>query len=368
MAESLAAGAPASARSSSALPHAYTAALALLSLAAIAAGGFWPLVVLGWLFLGHVAMEVLLGNRFPARDPAPAAEPWTFTAVLLAVLPLQVAILGFGLWRLTLAAEPATVLEWIGIVALMGSTAGSFGITAAHELVHRREGWQRAAGIALLLIAHIPHFRIEHVHNHHPNVGTPKDPATAREGESVYAFFPRSIVGQYRSAWGIEADRMRRRGRHAYGAGNRMLHYLALQAVLDVGVLLLFGWAGLAVLLAQALIAVWLLETVNYVEHYGLSRRPLDPEGRRYEKLSAAHSWNAGQAATNVVLFNLGLHSAHHMEAARPYPALYNGPDMPQLPTGYSGSVMLAMNPPLWFRLMAPRLAAARAAAAGATG
>lgn len=366
MTESLAAGASPAARGSAALPalvHAYTPSLSVLALAAIWAGGIWPLLLLGWLFLGHAAMELVLGNRFPARDPAPPAEPWPFAVALHAVLPLQVAILGFGLWRLTLAPDPATVLDWIGIVLLMGSTAGSFGITTAHELVHRRAGWERATGIALLLIAHIPHFRIEHVHNHHPNVGTPKDPATAREGESVYAFFPRSVIGQYRSAWGIEADRMRRRGRAAYGPGNRMLHYLAMQAVLDVGVLLVFGWAGLAVLLAQALIAVWLLETVNYIEHYGLSRRPLDADGHRFEKLTARHSWNAGQVATNAVLFNLGLHSAHHTEAARPYPALYNSADLPQLPTGYSGTVMLAMNPPLWFRIMAPRLAAARGGA-----
>lgn len=349
-----------------AIVHFYTPLVMLLALGCIAAGGPWPFVLMVWLFYGHAALEWLFGNRFPARGPA-VAEPWPFTVTLLLVLPLQLAILAFGLWRLSLApdivapgivaAGGATTLDWIGIALLTGITGGSFGITAAHELVHRRAGWQRAVGIVLLLFAHIPHFRIEHVHNHHPNVATPKDPATARAGESLHAFIPRSIVGQYRSAWRIEAARLRRRTRPAYGAGNRMLQYLGFQIVLDLGVLALFGWAGLTVLLVQALVAVWLLESVNYIEHYGLSRRRLPGEGERYEPLAGRHCWNAGQAATNVGLYNLGLHSAHHLEAARPYPALYNDPDLPQLPGGYSGSVLLAMVPPLWHRIMAPRLA-----------
>ncbi|MEQ8349161.1 MAG: alkane 1-monooxygenase [Sneathiellaceae bacterium] len=348
-----------------AAPYFYTPVVMLLALACIAGGGAWPLVLAGWLLFGHAALEWAMGNRFPARNAAPPAEAWPFTLALVLVLPLQAAILAFGLWRLTLAPEgiampgPVATLDWIAIALLLGITGGSYGITAAHELVHSRAGWQRAAGIVLLLFAHIPHFRIEHVHNHHPNVGTPLDPATARAGEALHAFIPRSLVGQYRSAWRIEAERMRRRGRPAHGIGNRMIQYLGFQLALDLGVLALFGWAGLAVFLAQALVAVWLLESVNYIEHYGLVRQPLPGKPGRYEPLAGRHCWNAGQAATNIGLYNLGLHSAHHLEASRTYPSLYNAPDMPQLPSGYAGSVLLASVPPLWHRIMAPRLARA---------
>lgn len=340
------------------LLHFYPVLLCLLALAAIAAGGLWPFLLLAWLFYGQALAEWAFGNRFPARDPAPAAEPWPLTLALLLTVPLVPAVLGYGLHRLT-AAEPGWA-DLAGIGLLIGVTTGSFGITAAHELVHRRQAWQRGCGILLLLLAHIPHFRIEHVHNHHAHVGTPKDPATARLGESLYAFFPRSIAGQYRSAWRVEAARLRRRNRPALGAGNRMLHYVGLQLALDVAVLLVFGWAGLALFLAQGLVAVWLLESVNYVEHYGLVRRPNGRGG--WEPLAGRHSWNAGHAATNAALYNLGLHSAHHMEAARPYPALYNDPADPQLPAGYAGAVLTAMVPPLWHRKMDPRAAAVNAA------
>jgi len=340
-----------------AILHLYPALLSVLALGAIAGGGAWPLVLLAWLFYGQALLEVALGNRFPPRDSAPAAEGRPLTAMLLLTLPLQIGILAFGLWRLT--QQPASWMDLAGITVLMGVTSGSFGITVAHELVHRRAAWQRGVGLALLLLAHIPHFRIEHVHNHHAHVGTPKDPATARLGESLYAFFPRSVAGQYLSAWRIEGERLRRRGRRILGPGNRMLIYLLAQAVLDLAVLLAFGWVGLALFVAQGLVAVWLLETVNYVEHYGLARRPL-PQGG-FEPLSGRHSWNAGHAPTNAALFNLGLHSAHHLEAARPYPALYNRPDLPQLPAGYAGAVLLAMLPPLWRRVMDPRVRAALA-------
>lgn len=354
-----------------AILHFYPALLSLLALAAIASGDAWPLAMLAWLFYGQALLEALMGNRFRGRPGGPRGEEAFstgkfltgkfLTGALLLTLPLQLAILGLGLWRV--AVLPATPLELVGTVLLMGVTSGSFGITVAHELVHRRAAWQRGVGVALLLLVHIPHFRIEHVHNHHAHVGTPRDPATARLGESLYRFFPRSLAGQFLGAWRLERDRRRRRGLPPLGPGNRMLTYLALQVLLDLAVLLAFGWVGLGAFLLQGLVAVWLLESVNYIEHYGLARRPLSDGG--FEPLTERHSWNAGHAVTNAALFNLGMHSAHHLEAARPFPLLYNRREMPQLPTGYAGAVLLAMLPPLWHRIMDPRARAFAERAAG---
>ena len=111
----------------------------------------------------------------------------------------------------------------------------------------------------------------------------------------------------------------------------------------------------LAFWLLQSAFAVWLLETVNYIEHYGLQRRT-GADGRP-EPFGVQHAWNADHVVSNSVLANLQRHSDHHMHAGKRYPELQALPG-PQLPTGYAGCLLLAAIPPWWFRVMEPRLRA----------
>jgi alkane 1-monooxygenase len=225
-------------------------------------------------------------------------------------------------------------------------------------MVHSPDPRERALGLALLGSVFYMHFRIAHVHGHHRRAATPEDPASARLGEGLYAFLVRSVAGQFREAWAFEARRLQRTGRPVRGAGNRMIGYLAIEAVLLVA----FGLAStraLVFLIAVAAIAVLLLESFNYVAHYGLTRR-IGPDGRA-ERLSAHHSWNSKRRMNNASLFNMGRHSDHHRRMTRPYDRLESLPGAAELPSGYASALVTALIPPLWHRVMDPRAEAVMA-------
>jgi alkane 1-monooxygenase len=201
------------------------------------------------------------------------------------------------------------------------------------------------------------HWGIEHVSGHHRRAATPEDPATARYGEALPAFLVRSVTGSFVSAWRIEVARNERRGRSPLG--NRVLWGVVVSCGLTLAIGLALGPKAVAFFLAQSAVAIVLLETINYVEHYGLERRQIRPGV--YERVTPLHSWNSSQRLTNTLLFNLQRHSDHHAHAARPYYQLRHYPESPQLPTGYAGMALLAMVPPLWRRVMNPRVQAHRA-------
>ena len=200
-----------------------------------------------------------------------------------------------------------SLLEAVGMATSAGVTTGVFGFVAAHEMIHSRDRRERALGLALLGSVFYMHFRIAHVYGHHRRGATIEDPATARLGEGLYAFLVRSVVGQFREAWAFEVQRRR---------GNRMIVYLALEAAFLL-VVALVSWRALAFVVAVAAIAVMLLESFNYVAHYGLARR-IGADGRA-ERLAPRHSWNSGRRMNNASLFNMGRHSDHHRRMSRSY-------------------------------------------------
>jgi len=334
------------------------AALAFLGLAW---GGAWLFAAPAW----SLGLAVLLDMVVPpARRTAPAdgaARRW-MGLLTWAVLPAVAGLILYGMH--VAATRDLAWWEWLGAASAVGTVSGGIGITCAHELVHRRSAFERGLGVGLLSLVLYAHFRIEHVHGHHRRIATPDDPATARLGESVWAFYARTVPGQWRSAWRLEAERLARRGRAAWSPRNRMLHYLAIQGGLLAAAWALFGAAGLLFLVWQAVAAVQLLETVNYVEHYGLARGPGRQDG--YEPVRPVHSWDSGHRLTNWALFNLGLHADHHTHAGKPYAELSLAVESPKMPTGYSGMVLLALVPPLWFRVMDGRVLAWRSAGGAA--
>jgi alkane 1-monooxygenase len=200
------------------------------------------------------------------------------------------------------------------------------------------------------------HFRSEHLRVHHLWVGTPRDPVTARYNEGFHRFFPRVLVQCLMSAWGAERAMLARRGLRWWNGSNPFWRYAALQGGMLVLALALGGWAGLGLFVVQAAVAIWQLELVNYIEHYGLTRRHLG-DGR-YEHVLPRHSWNATYKASNWLLINLQRHSDHHYKPDRRFPLLqtYDEDAAPQLPLGYPVMTIAAMIPPLWKRVMNPRV------------
>ena len=194
------------------------------------------------------------------------------------------------------------------------------------------------------------HFFVEHNRGHHARVATPADPASSRLGESLYRFIPRSTLGGVRSAWALERTRFARMGQSHWNLRNDVLNAWLLSAVLFAALALWFGATVLPWLVGQAIIGFGMLETVNYLEHYGLRRQQL-PDGR-YERVAAAHSWNSNTVIANVFLFHLQRHSDHHAHPIRRYQSLRHSDEAPQLPTGYATMMLLALVPPLWRKVM----------------
>lgn len=239
-----------------------------------------------------------------------------------------------------------------GYILGLGIVTGAGGITVAHELMHRSSIWARGIAEGLMLLVIYPHFCIEHVHGHHRRVATPEDPATARLGESLWWFLPRSIIGGALSAWQLETQRMKERVYCPWA--DRRLRQLILVVALGLGIGSVWGVAGVLVWMGQGVVAVILLETINYVEHYGLTR--MRNENGRYERVQPHHSWNSPHRISNWHLLNLARHSDHHFLASRTYPELRHHPDAPQLPAGYPTMTLIALIPPLWRSIMDPRV------------
>jgi alkane 1-monooxygenase len=270
-----------------------------------------------------------------------------------AYVPLQ--YLGL-VWATRLWAQgDLSTIESLGLATTVGCVAG-LGINIAHELGHKRpavERWLSKVGLAQSAYGH---FQLEHNRGHHAKVSTPEDPASSRLGENFYEFLPRTVVGSLRSAIRLERERTARLGLRFWSPGNELLNAWAMSVVLFGGLLVAFGWRVAPWLAVQAVFGFCMLEVVNYIEHYGLLRGRR-PDGR-YERCRPEHSWNASNAASNLLLFQLQRHSDHHAFPTRRYQVLRHFDEVPQLPTGYAGMIVLAVCPPLWRRVMDPRVVA----------
>jgi alkane 1-monooxygenase len=268
-------------------------------------------------------------------------------------IPIQYAGLVFACWMW--ANGGLSLAENIGL-ALTMAVVGGIAINTAHELGHKRASSEKWLSRVALAQTGYGHFFIEHNRGHHVKVATPEDPASSRLGEGFWVFLPRTVIGSLRSAWGIEAARLDRLGESPWSIHNDVLSAWAMTVALFAGLTLAFGPVVLPYLLVQAVIGFSLLEVVNYLEHYGLLRQKR--EDGRYERCRPEHSWNSNNVASNVLLYHLQRHSDHHANPTRRYQALRHVDEAPQLPTGYAGMIVLAWFPPLWRRVMDPRLLA----------
>lgn len=282
-----------------------------------------------------------------AAEEALAKADERYDWLLYAVVPLQYLSLLYFLLSLHTAPD---AFSWAGRTVGMGLLCGIFGINVAHELGHRTKPHEQFMAKALLLTSAYLHFFIEHNKGHHKRVATPDDPASARRGENIYAFYCRSIVFSYVSAWAIANAAMRQKKQSTWGWHNEMVQFTLVQLAFAVLVFGFWGWKGLGAYAAAAGMGILLLEAVNYIEHYGLSRKPL-PDGK-WERALPQHSWNSNHWVGRLMLFELSRHSDHHYLASRKYQVLRHFEEAPQLPTGYPGMLILAHFPPLYKSVM----------------
>ena len=266
-------------------------------------------------------------------------------------LPLQYAGLVFACWVVT--TRGLSLVDQFGYALTVGTVAG-VAINTAHELGHKSVKAERRLAKLALAQSGYGHFYVEHNRGHHNRVATPEDPASSRLGETFWEFLPRTVVGSARSAWELEARRLRAQGKRVWSTDNDVLTAWAMTVVLFGGLTAAFGVKILPFLVVQAVFGFSLLEVVNYLEHYGLMRQK-DTNGR-YERCQPEHSWNSNHVASNVILYQLERHSDHHAHPTRRYQALRHFNDAPQLPSGYGLMLGLAYLPPVWRRVMDHRV------------
>lgn len=241
-------------------------------------------------------------------------------------------------------------IDIAGRVISMALLCGAFGINVAHELGHRVNKVEQLFAKMLLLTSLYMHFFIEHNKGHHKHVATPHDPSTAKYNQSVYAFWPQTIIGTYLSAWRIANEEVKKKGNPWWSLQNEMILFQCVQILFAFVILYFFGLKLLILFIIAAFVGILLLETVNYIEHYGLSRSQSNE--KQFERVQPHHSWNSNHIIGRLMLFELSRHSDHHYLASRKFQILRSFDNAPQMPTGYPGMILLSLFPPLWFKIM----------------
>ena len=272
------------------------------------------------------------------------------------VLYAAVVLQYYSLWVFFNAVQETNISNWdlAGRIVSMGLLCGAFGINVAHELGHRVNKFEQFLAKMLLLTSLYMHFFIEHNKGHHKHVATASDPSTAKYNQSLYAFWPQTLMGTYMSAWKIATEELEKKGKSWFSINNEMLLFQLIQVAFVLGIYLIFGLSVALFFLIAALLGVLLLETVNYIEHYGLTREATGEN--QFERVQPHHSWNSNHIIGRLMLFELSRHSDHHYLASRKYQVLRNFDNAPQMPTGYPGMILLSLVPPLWFKVMNNRM------------
>ena len=277
-----------------------------------------------------------------------------FDWLLYLNVPVVYGLLIYALWFVS--TQSVSTTEIIGLTFSLGIVLGTNGINVAHELGHRLKTKERYLGKLLLLPSLYMHFFIEHNFGHHLNAATHEDPATAKYNQTVYSFWITSVIRQYISAWKLQGKLLKQNGNHVFSPKNDMFWYLIIQTLYLLLVLFVFGPTGLFFALSAAIVGFLLLETVNYIEHYGLLRNKLT--SGRYERVKEVHSWNSNHVVGRIVLYELTRHSDHHYKSSKKYQLLDYHDISPQMPYGYPTSMVMTFLPPLWFKVMNPRIPA----------
>jgi alkane 1-monooxygenase len=274
-----------------------------------------------------------------------------FDWLLYLNVPIVYTILGYGFYNFS--TVNLNTYENIGLVFALGILLATNAVNVAHELGHRKSKFEVLLTRLLLLPCMYMHFTIEHNHGHHKYVATDLDPATAKKGQSLYHFWVTSVLGQYKNAWRIQTRLLKKNGARFLSFKNNMLLFVILQLAYLGGVYMLFGFKIFLISLIVGIISFLFLETINYIEHYGLVRKEING---KYEKVQNIHSWNSNHVMGRIVLYELTRHSDHHYRASKKYQVLESLENSPTLPFGYPGSMIIATLPPLWYAIMHPKL------------
>ncbi len=312
-------------------------------------GGSYAFLAIGYVFVAVPFIELFTSGKtvnLSKLEEEVASKDKIYDFLLYALVPLHLFILIYFLLKVN--QSEVIGFELLGYITALGMSCG-LSINNAHELGHRTKKYEQFLSQLLLMTSLYMHFFIEHNRGHHKNVATDEDPSSGRLGESIYHFFPRTLIGSWKSAWHLEAVRCNNNSIPVVSVKNQMLIFQIIQLLFLLLIFLIFGLKTMLAFTGSACIGILMLETVNYIEHYGLSRKK---KGSRYERTLPIHSWNSNHPIGRLIMLELSRHSDHHFMSTRKYQILRHFDESPQMPTGYPGMMLLALIPPIWFNIM----------------
>ena len=337
------------------LKYLFAYTVPLSALVAIFSNGILTFTTPIYAFIFIPILELIMKDfdaQYDENQKQKKLSNYIFDILLYLNIPFVFFLLFCGLYNLTNTS--LMLYEKIGIISSLGILLATNAINVAHELGHRKSKTETTLSKLLLLPCLYMHFYLEHNFGHHKNVATPDDPATSKFNQSVYNFWFTSVFNQYISAWRIQINILKRTEKKFISYQNEMLWYIIIQLTYLSVIFLLFDLYGLLFAIILGVQAFLFLETINYIEHYGLLRKKLS--SGRYETVQTHHSWNSNHLIGRIVLYELTRHSDHHFKSSKKYQILENKKNSPQLPFGYPTSILLALVPPLWFKIINPRL------------
>ncbi len=326
--------------------------IALFAFIGISLGGFYNYLAVFFTFVFIPVLEIIVrksDEKYTDEEKKNRNLDPFFDLLLYLNIPIVFGIFFFSLEKLALASS---VYDIIGIILSASIVMATNGINVGHELGHRKSLIARTCSKLLYLPCQYMHFYIEHNFGHHINVATPEDPATARYKQTVYSFWITSVIRTYVSAWEIQLKLLKVSKRSFFSIKNDMVFYTLFQLSFLIFIYFNFGLYLTLLSIAMSIVSFLFLETINYVEHYGLLRKK-EPSGR-YERVKPHHSWNSNHTIGRIVLYELTRHSDHHFKSSKKYQVLESLDECPHLPHGYPTSILLSLIPPLWFNIMNP--------------
>ncbi|EKF74618.1 alkane-1 monooxygenase [Alcanivorax hongdengensis A-11-3] len=316
----------------------------------------WAWAILGIFFVAIPILDFLIGKD-PVNPDEKEQVPGLSEDKSYRLIPLAMATAWIGLLFYAGYVFTHTPYAWygsLGWIISIGMLGGVIAINLGHELIHKDPKVENWTGGLLLASVTYAGFKVEHIRGHHIHVSTPEDASSSQYNQDLYDFLPKAFCRNFLNAWKLEAAYLSRKGKKAVSIHNELIWWYGISALFALTFGLLWGWQGVLFFVGQSLFAALALEIVNYIEHYGLHRRQLD--NGRYERVTPAHSWNSNYLLTNLILFQLQRHSDHHAYAKRRYQVLRHYDESPQLPAGYTAMMLLAMVPPLWKKVMNPKV------------
>ena len=326
--------------------------IALFAFIGISLGGFYNYLAVIFTFVFIPVLEIIVrksNEKYTDEEKKNRNLDPFFDLLLYLNIPIVFGIFFFSLEKLALASS---VYDIIGIILSASIVMATNGINVGHELGHRKSLIARTCSKLLYLPCQYMHFYIEHNFGHHLNVATPEDPATARYKQTVYSFWMTSVIRTYVSAWEIQLKLLKVSKRSFFSFKNDMVFYTLFQLSFLVFIYYNFGLYLTLLSILMSIVSFLFLETINYVEHYGLLRKK-EPSGR-YERVKPHHSWNSNHTIGRIVLYELTRHSDHHFKSSKKYQVLESLDECPHLPHGYPTSILISLIPPLWFSIMNP--------------